>query len=167
MPETTTSPDVPHKKVPSDDEIAAMLAAATPGKKKARDMNAPSPRMPEALYYYLFIMVEAVLVMGVWGFMRRGPEAVMKGPSLDAPVSEQIGFHLMSIVRGVGDLALSQPWVPAGVLLLAGAVFVPTTPRQRKRMASLVSTVIVVIFVLLIAMQFSDDMSALSGSADY
>lgn len=144
-----------------------MLAQAAPGKKKGRDMNAPSPRLPEALYYYLFIMVEAVMVMGVWGFMRRGPEAVMKGPALDAPVGEQIKFHLRSILEGVGALFAAQPWIPLGVMLLSGAVFVPTTPRQRKRMASLVSTVIVVIFVLLIALQFSEDMAGITGSGDY
>jgi len=167
LSEAAANPQPEPKKAPSDDEIAAMLAAATPGKKARRDMNAPGPRLPEAIYFYMFILVEAVLVMGVWGFMRRGPEAVMKGPSLDAPVGAQLKFHLMSILNGVGDLFTGQPWIPLGVLLLAGAVFVPTTPRQRKRIASLISTIIVVVFVLLIALQFSQDMSALSGAGEY
>lgn len=165
MPEASTQPP-PEKRAPSDEEIAALLAQAKPGRKK-RDLNAPSPRLPEALYYYLFILVESVIVMGVWGFMRRGPEAVMKGPGLDAPVSGQIKFHLWSILDGVGGLFSAQPWIPLGVILLSGVVFVPVTPRQRKRTASLVSTIIVVIFVLLIALQFSEDMAGITGSGTY
>lgn len=144
-----------------------MLDASTPGRKKNRDLDAPSPRLPEGLYYYMFIIVESALVMGVWGFMRRGAIAVMKGPGLDAPFTEQIKFHLLSIVGGVGDLAVDKPWMPLGLMLLAAGVFLPVTPRQRKRMASLISTVVVVVFILLIALQFADDMSAAAGSAGY
>lgn len=164
MPEPATGSSTP-KSEPSDEAIAALLDSGS--KRKKPDPDAPSPRLPEALYYYLFILVEALLVMGVWGFMRRGPLAVMKGPSLDAPVSEQVLFHLKSIVGGVGDLFASQPWLPLGVLLLAGVVFVPATPRKRRRMASLVSTVIVAVFVLLIALQFSQDMALISDPGAY
>jgi len=148
----------PAPKSPTDDEIAALLRADRPGRPKP-DPNLPSPRLPEGLYYYLFILVEATMVMGVWGFMRRGPEAVMKGPGLDAPLGRQLVFHLNSMLQGVVSLSASAPWIPLGVLLLAAGVFLPTTSGKRKRMATVISTVIVAVFVVLIALQFSADMS--------
>ncbi len=140
-----------------------MLAADRP-KRARRDPNLPSPRLPEGLYYYLFILVEATMVMGVWGFMRRGPEAVMKGPGLDAPLVRQLAFHLRSMLDGVWSLALSQPWIPLGVLVLAAGVFLPVTSGKRKRMATVISTLIVAVFVILIALQFSADMSMASSA---
>lgn len=129
------------------------------GRKPKRDPNAPSPRFPEALYFYMFILVEAAILMGVWGFMRMGIAETLKGPDLEAPVTDQLTFHIKSIGVGLLNLLTSQPWIPLGVLVLALPVFMPTTSAARKRMATLVSTVMVVIFVLLIALQFSDDLS--------
>lgn len=147
----------------SDEEIAAMISGGKPGRKKA-DPDQPGPRLPEALYYYLFILLEAAMLMGVWGFMRRGAAEVMKGPPLEAPVLDQVVFHLNAMFTGVNGLFAAMPWVPAGVMLLSGAVFVPTTPRKRRRISTLLSTVLVCVFVLLIALQFSEDMSRLSVS---
>jgi hypothetical protein len=39
-------------------------------------------------------------------------------------------------------------------------VFAPRTPRARKRMATLISTIVVAVFFLLIALQFSQDMTS-------
>lgn len=151
---------------PSDEEIAALLAQATgKDKRKGRDQSAPSPRMPEALYYYIFILVESALLMGVWGFMRLGASAVMRGPSMDeTSVGRWVSFNISSWGEGIVSLLSREPWVPAAVMALALLVFVPVTPRQRKRAATLISTLIVAVFVLLIAMQFSEDMSNLTRS---
>lgn len=130
------------------------------GRKQKRDPKLPSPRFPEALYYYLFIMVEAAILMGVWGFMRMGIEETLKGPGMDAPVLDQLKFHIESIGVGLGNLFASQPWIPLGVMLLALPVFMPATPASRKRMATIISTVMVALFVLLIGLQFSDDIAS-------
>jgi hypothetical protein len=153
------------KPAPSDEEIAALLAgAAGKDKRKKRDMDAPTPRLPEALYFYIFIVLEAVLLMGVWGFMRMGTQAVTPGIE-DASVVQWLTFNFKSMIDGIGSLLRSMPWIPVAVLAAAGVVFVPVTPRRRKRTATLVSTLIVCVFVLLIAMQFSEDMANLTRSA--
>jgi len=157
------------KQLPSDEELAAMLSRAEGkgGRKPRRDPKLPTPRFPEALYYYLFILIEAAILMGVWGFMRMGIEETLKGPDLEAPVMEQLTFHIKSIGVGLLNLLISQPWIPLGVLVMALPVFMPTTPAARKRMATLVSTVMVVIFVMLIALQFSDDIASAGGTGPF
>lgn len=160
-----TTPDQPSPKpaAPSDEEIAAMLEQATPGrKKKKRDDTKPSPRLPEALYYYLFMLLEGVIVMGVWGFMKRDPREVLKGPTIEDPILDQIEFHFMSMLRGFGDVVVNQPWLPAIVAIVSMGVFMPVTPRSRKKAATLLSSVIVAAFILLIAIQFSEDMARAS-----
>ncbi|MBX3458820.1 MAG: hypothetical protein KF696_02505 [Planctomycetes bacterium] len=144
---------------PTDDEIAAMLEQASGGRKKRRDDTKPSPRLPEALYYYVFMLVESAIVLGVWGFMQRGPREVLKGPSLEAPVGEQLLFHVKSVFWGLGDVLTIHWYIAPLVALLCTAVFFPRTGRGRKRMATLVSGVVVGLFLLLIAMQFSEDLA--------
>ncbi|MCA8915835.1 MAG: hypothetical protein KDB90_10530 [Planctomycetes bacterium] len=151
------------KQLPSDEELAAMLSRADgkrTGKKPKRDPKLPSPRFPEALYYYLFILIEASILIGVWGFMRMGVDEALKGPSIEAPIIDQLVFHLKSIGIGLANVLAHQPWVPLGAAVLCVAVFVPTTPKSRKRMATIVSTVLVIVFVMLIALQFSDDIAS-------
>ena len=130
------------------------------GKKPKRDPMLPSPRFPEAFYYYLFILIEASILIGVWGFMRMGVDEALKGPSIEAPIIDQLVFHLKSIGIGLANVLTHQPWVPLGAAVLCVAVFVPTTPKSRKRMATIVSTVLVIVFVMLIALQFSDDIAS-------
>lgn len=152
---------------PGDDEIAALIAQAERGKgsKHKPDPDQPGPRLPEALYFYLFILAEIALMLGVWGFMQRGTDAVLAGPGLDAPVAQQVRFHLWSIGSGLVEAASTQPWIPAGLALLAGVVFVPRTPRARKRTASLVSGIMVALLIVLIALQFSADLEHLADTA--
>jgi hypothetical protein len=156
------------KQLPSDDELAAMLSRAGTrgrGRKPRRDPTLPSPRLPEALYYYLFILVEVAILMGVWGFMRMGVEEAIKGPSIEAPFMDQLVFHLRSIGVGFVDVLTGQPWIPIGAAVLAAPVFMPTTPKSRKRMATILSSVLMAMFVLLIALQFADDMAS-AGSVN-
>jgi hypothetical protein len=158
----TTRVNEQSKELPSDDELAAMLSRASgksSGKKPRRDPNIPSPRLPEALYYYMFILVEVAILMGVWGFMRMGVEEAIKGPSIEAPFMDQVVFHLKSIGVGFFDVLTGQPWIPLGAAVLATPVFMPTTPKSRKRMATILSSVLMAMFVLLIALQFADDMA--------
>ena len=129
------------------------------GRKPKRDPTLPSPRLPEALYYYLFILVEAAIVMGVWGFMRLGVEEAMKGPSIEAPITDQVVFHIKSIWVGFLSVLANSPWMAVAAAVLAAPVFMPTTPRSRKRMATILSTLLVCTFMLLIALQFADDMA--------
>jgi hypothetical protein len=166
----TTSVSEGSKELPSDDELAAMLARATgksSGKKQRPDPNLPSPRLPEALYYYLFILVEVAILMGVWGFMRMGVEEAMKGPSLEAPFTDQIVFHIKSIGVGFLDVLTGQPWIPLGALVIAAPVFMPNTPKSRKRMATVLSTILMAAFVLLIALQFADDMASAGTASQF
>lgn len=162
--------DEPQKKdLPSDEELADMLAKAEgrkPGKKPKRDPNEPSPRFPEAMYYYFFILVEAVILIGVWGFMRMGINEALKGPSMEAPIGDQLLFHLKSIWVGFADVIVTQPWIPVGCALIVLPVFMPKTPKARKRMATIVSSVLVGVFMLLIALQFSEDIAS-AGSATF
>lgn len=147
---------------PSDEEIAAMLEQATPGKKKKRDDTKPGPRLPEALYYYLFMLLEGVIVMGVWGFMKRDPREVLQGPTIEDPIMDQVEFHFLSMLRGFGDVVVNQPWLPVIVAMVGLGVFVPVTPRNRKKAATLLSSLVVAVFILLIAIQFSEDMARVS-----
>ena len=50
------------------------------GKKPKRDPKLPSPRFPEALYYYLFILIEASILIGVWGYVLT--QSVEHGPNV-------------------------------------------------------------------------------------
>ena len=164
----TEEPD--NKSIPSDDELADMLAKAEGrkhGKKPKRDPNQPGPRFPEAFYYYMFILAEAVILIGVWGFMRMGVNEALKGPSFEAPVTDQLLFHLKSIWVGFADVIVSQPWIPVGCALLVLPVFMPKTPKARKRMATIVSSVLVGVFLLLIALQFSEDINTVGGTAPF
>ena len=156
--------------MPSDDELAEMLARAEgrkTGKKPKRDPSQPGPRFPEALYFYLFILVEAVILLGVWGFMRMGVNEALKGPSLEAPLTDHALFHLKSIWVGFMDVLVSQPWIPIGCALLVLPVFMPKTPKARKRMATIVSSILMCVFLLLIAFQFSEDMSYASSAGPF
>lgn len=167
MPVNGVALDEAEKQLPSDEELAEMLARADgrkPGKKPKRDPLKPSPRLPEALYYYMFILIEAAILIGVWGFMRMGIEEAMKGPTIESPITDQILFHLKSIGVGLVTVFQNQPWVPAIAAGMALPVFMPATPKSRKRMATIVSTVLVGLFIMLIALQFNEDI-ANAGSA--
>jgi hypothetical protein len=138
-----------------------MLNQGRGGKKrKKRDDTKPSPRLPEALYYYLFMLVETAVVLGIWGAMRRDPREVLDGPGLDAPLGEQLAYNVASAWNGLIDVLTHQWWIPLGIALACAAVFAPRTPRARKRMATLISTIVVAVFFLLIALQFSQDMTS-------
>jgi hypothetical protein len=158
--ETTQSAAGP-KQLPSDEELAAMLSRAEGGngRKPRRDPNLPSPRFPEALYYYLFMLIEAAILMGVWGFMCMGVEEAMKGPTIEAPVMDQVMFQIKSIGIGFLNVLKTEAWVPVLSAVLALPVFLPKTPKSRKRMATILSSLLVGLFVALIAMQFSEDMA--------
>lgn len=158
------------KLLPSDEELSEMLSRADgrkPGRKPKRDPNKPSPRLPEALYYFLFIQVEAAILIGVWGFMRMGIGEAMRGPSIEAPILDQLAFHLKSIGIGLGHVFAHQPWVPILAAVMALPVFMPTTPKSRKRMATFVSTVLVALFVMLIAFQFNEDIANAGAMARF
>jgi hypothetical protein len=156
---TDSVPDKP--KSPTDEELAEMLeqGVAGKGRTKKRDDNKPSPRLPEALYYYVFMMVEMAIVLGVWGAMQAGPAEIIEGPSLDAPLSELILFNLQSAWKGLVAVLTEQWWVPLIIAGVSAIVFLPTTPRKRKRTASLISAFVVAFFFLLIAIRFADDLS--------
>lgn len=159
-----------NKDLPSDDELQEMLDKAEGGRKGKRnkpDPTKPSRRLPEALYYYLFILVEIVILIGVWGFMNMGTDEALKGPGFEEPITEQFWFHLKSIFVGFGDVLVGRPWLVPAVTGMALAVFVPRTPRARKRMASVVSTVIVGVFILLIALQFNEDLKNAGSMAGF
>jgi hypothetical protein len=158
------------KQLPTDEELAAMLTRAEgggKGRKPRRDPTLPSPRLPEAMYYYLFILVEAAILMGVWGFMRMGVEEAMKGPTFEAPFMEQVEFHLKSIGIGFANVLTGQPWVPVLAAVMAAPVFMPATPKSRKRMATVLSTLLVCVFVVLIALQFVDDMAGAGAATQF
>lgn len=148
------------KSAPSDDEIAAMLGEGKP-RKKRKDTE-PSPRIPEALYYYLFILAESAIVLGLWGFMTRGNESAMQGPTLESPILEQAVFYLKSLWTGFVRVLAEHWWIPLGLAAASTAVFVPRTPRDRKRLTTLICGIIVTVFLVLIAMQFADQMGSTS-----
>lgn len=163
--------DTPEKsELPSDEELAAMIARSEgrkPGKKPRKDPNEPSPRFPEALYYYLFIMVQVFILTGVWGFMRMGIDEAMKGPSMEEPISDQLLFHVKSIWVGFSDVIANQPWIPLGCALLTLPVFMPKTQKSRKRMATILSSILAAVFLLLIALQFSEDIANAGSGAGF
>lgn len=148
------------RKSPSDEEIAAMLNEGKPRKK--RPDTEPTPRIPEALYYYLFILAESAIVLGLWGFMTRGSEGVMHGPTLESPILEQAVFYLKSLWTGFVRVLAEHWWIPLGLAAASTAVFVPRTPRDRKRLTTLMCGIIVTAFLVLIAVQFADEMGSTS-----
>jgi hypothetical protein len=109
------------------------------------------------------MMVETAIMLGVWGAMQAGPAEIMEGPSLDAPLSELILFNLQSAWKGLIAVLTEQWWVPFIIAVVSAIVFLPTTPRKRKRTASLVSAFVVAFFFLLIAIRFADDLSRVGG----
>ncbi|MHC4839895.1 MAG: hypothetical protein ACYTDT_02900 [Planctomycetota bacterium] len=146
------------QKLPSDEELADMISG--PKKRKSKpDPDKPSARLPEAAFFYLFVLMESAMLIGVWGFMGQNAENVTQGPSIEAPIWEQLTFHLKSMWHGIGIVLSNKIWVPALCAAVGALVFYPETPRKRKRMATLVSTIIVIIFVMLIAVQFKEDMA--------
>lgn len=144
--------------IPSEEEVAEMIAGDSKRKSKP-DPDMPTSRLPEAAYFYLFILIEAALLVGVWGFMGLGIQGVAQSPSFEAPILEQLQYHLWSIWHGLGIVAADKPWVLAMCAAIAGVVFFPKTSRRRKSAAKLVLTIIAVVFVLLITIQFKADMA--------
>lgn len=149
--------------LPTDDEIALAIASAEgrdPTKTKPKD-DEPSRRLPEALWFYLMMLFEAVILAGVWGFMLRGPNEVIKhGPTLESPIMEQVQYHLLSIWYGFVDQITERPWILIGVAVASMLVFVPGTSRGRKRVARLLSGAIAALFAALIALQFQQDLTS-------
>ena len=153
----------------SDEQIAEMLHADKP--KKA-DPDAAGPRMPEALYYYILTVAEAAILIGIWGYMLRGAKsALAKAPPETAPFMDQAWFHIKfgitSTLQGLGDQAVDRPWLLAGVVLGATAIFVPRTPRGRKRVVYLVSGIIVTSLAVLLVFQFMQDFGTASSRSIY
>ena len=111
--------------------------------------------------------ITAAILMGVWGFMRLGVEEAMKGPTFEAPLMQQLEFHLKSIGSGFLSVLTGQPWIPVLAAVIAAPVFMPGTPKSRKRMATVLSTLLVCVFVVLIALQFIDDMSGAGAATQF
>ena len=150
MSEPTAKPE----KLPSDDEIAEMLATATPKKRgKKTDDTQPTPRLPEAAYYFLFLMLETAIFMGVWGDMSRDTGGTLE-------------IELLGLVGSLWDGLLLQVterwWMAAVIAFVSAAVFLPRTPLGRRRIARLVGGIIAAAFAVLIALQFKQDMASLS-----
>lgn len=61
----------------SDEQIAKMLQGDKPAKPAKPDPDAPSARLPEALYYYILTVLEAAILIGIWGYMLRGAKAAL------------------------------------------------------------------------------------------
>ena len=153
----------------SDEQIAHMLKGDKPAKP---DPDAPSSRLPEALYYYILTVLEAAILIGIWGYMLRGAKAaVAKAPPETAPTSEQLWWHVkfgvVSTLQGLGDQMAERPWLLAGVMLGALAIFVPRTPRTRKRVVYLVSGIIVTSLAVLLVFQFTSDFGLTNSRAIY
>ncbi len=103
----------------SDEQIAQMLNGE---KRKAKpDPDAPGKRLPEALYYYILTVLEAAILVGIWGYMLRGTKGLMKAPPETAPALDQFWWHvkfgITSTLEGLGDQAIDRPWLLAGVAL--------------------------------------------------
>lgn len=161
--------DKPETAKLSDEQIAEMLRADKP--KKA-DPDAAGPRMPEALYYYILTVAEAAILIGIWGYMLRGAKsALAKAPPETAPFMDQVWFHIKfgitSTLQGLSDQAVDRPWLLAGVVLGAAAIFVPRTPRGRKRVVYLVSGIIVTSLAVLLVFQFMQDFGTASSRSIY
>ncbi len=153
----------------SDEQIAEMLHADKP---KKQDPDATGPRMPEALYYYILTVAEAAILIGIWGYMLRGAKsALAKAPPETAPFMDQAWFHIKfgitSTLQGLGGQAVDRPWLLAGVVLGAAAIFVPRTPRGRKRVVYLVSGIIVTSLAVLLVFQFMQDFGTASSRSIY
>lgn len=148
----------------TDEQIAALLnEGGGSGKRKKRDDRLPSPRLPEALYMYLFTVFAGLLLMGVWGYMVRGVDEVMsRGPRQNAPWTDHLMFNLRSTWEGFSDQAVQRPYIVAGIILGCLAVFVPRSSRGRKRMMQLLCALIVAAFGALITLQFTADMKLLT-----
>ncbi|MDC1141949.1 hypothetical protein OAU50_02560 [Planctomycetota bacterium] len=149
---------LPSQDLPSDDELAEMISGGKKRKLKP-DPDTPSPRLPEALFYFLFVLLECAMLIGVWGFMVQDPSDIAYGPNMEAPIFEQLSFHLSSMWHGLTIVITDKLWVPLICTGIGALVFQPDTPRKRKRMATIVSTIIVVVFVMLIAVQFKENMA--------
>jgi hypothetical protein len=149
----------------SDDQIDEMLRAGRPRKA---DPRLPSPRLPEALYYFILALFEAAVLMGIWGYMLRGiNEVVTKGPRHDAGVWETVRFNFLSTFEGMGDQVVQRPWLVAAIIAGCATVFVPRTSVGRKRMVTLVTGIVVAAFATLIVIQFLADMNAVTSNAIY
>lgn len=153
----------------SDEQIAKMLQGDKPTKP---DPDAPSARLPEALYYYILTVLEAAILIGIWGYMLRGAKAALaKTPPETDPVLEQVWWHVkfavVSTSQGLGDQMLARPWLLGGVMLGALAIFVPRTARSRKRVVYLVSGIIVTSLAVLLVVQFTADFGLSNSRAIY
>lgn len=153
----------------TDEQIADMLRTEKP---KKTDPDAAGPRLPEALYYYILTVLEAVILIGIWGYMLRGPKAALaKAPAETAPILDQTWFHIkfgiVSTLVGLGDQAVDRPWLLAGVVIGAAAIFVPRTPRGRKRVVYLVSGIIVTSLAVLLVFQFMQDFGVSTSRSIY
>lgn len=153
----------------SDEQIAQMLNGE---KRKAKpDPDAPGKRLPEALYYYILTLLEAAILVGIWGYMLRGTKGLMKAPPETAPALDQFWWHvkfgITSTLEGLGDQAIDRPWLLAGVALGALAIFVPKTPRMRKRVVYLVSGVIVTSLAVLLVVQFTAEFGMATNRSIY
>lgn len=163
------SEDKPEISKLSDEQIAEMLRADKP---KKVDPDAAGPRLPEALYYYILTVAEAAILIGIWGYMLRGAKSdLAKAPPESAPFMDQVWFHIrfgvVSTLQGLGDQAVDRPWLLAGVVLGAAAIFVPRTPRGRKRMVYLVSGIIVTSLAVLLVFQFMQDFGTATTRSIY
>lgn len=161
--------DKPQTASLSDEQIAEMLGGKT--RKPKIDPDAPSPRLPEALYYYLLTLVEAAILLGIWGYMLRGPKGLTKIPPETAPALDLVWWHIrfgiVSTLEGLGDQFRDRPWIPVGIALGALAVFVPRTPKTRKRVVYLVSGVIVASLAVLLVVQFTSEFGMTGNSSVY
>ncbi len=149
----------------SDDQIAALLKDGVGDKPRRakRDEKAPSPRFPEALYMYVFIVLAGLVLLGIWGYMQRGVEEVLtRGPRQNASWSDHLLFNLRSTWEGLIDQLKQRPYVPIGIVVGCVAVFIPRTTQGRKRMMRLLSALIVAAFGALIVLQFSADMKLMA-----
>jgi len=145
--------------------IAAALGASKPRKP---DPTLPSPRLPEAAYYYVLTLIEAAVLLGIWGFMQRGiNEVITRGPGEQDSFWVHFKFNLWSTWEGLQDQCMTRPWLAAGILLGSAAIFVPRTARGRKRMATLVTGLVVACFATLIALQFMEDINMMSARSVY
>ncbi|CAG0977196.1 hypothetical protein PLCT2_01697 [Planctomycetaceae bacterium] len=153
----------------SDEQIDRMLKGDRPAKP---DPDAPSARLPEALYYYILTVLEAAILIGIWGYMLRGAKAaVAKAPPESAPAFDQIWWHVkfgvVSTLQGLSDQMIDRPWLLAGVMLGALAIFVPRTQRTRKRVVYLVSGIIVTSLAVLLVVQFTTEFGLANNRAIY
>ena len=154
------------QKLPSDEELAELISGDSKpdGKRKKKpDPDLPSPRLPEAIYFYMFILGESAMLIGIWGFINLGPDVVAQGPDMEAPVFSQLTHHLWSMWHGLVVTVSERFWVPLICAAIGALVFYAETPRKRKRTATFISTANFVVFIMLIALQFKEDMAHASN----